>query len=102
MNQDMNQDTTPPVNDQTTEYVQLEQHQDMNQDIKKEVIIMNEKDMRMKLIVEELCASAIKIAHAHIDKELDTVMLREAEKFYNMFLMFEATAGTVTPQERPF
>lgn len=56
----------------------------------------------MKLIIEELCDSSIAIAKAYVGKDLELTMMREAEKFYDMFLMFDAVAGTITPAERPF
>lgn len=55
----------------------------------------------MKLILEELCDSSIAIAKAYVGKDLDMTMMREAEKFYNIFLMFDAVSGTVS-EERPF
>lgn len=60
-------------------------------------------EQKMKsLIKEELCASAIKIAHAHIDKQLDEVLNQEVDKFYAMFLQFENYSEPEPQAERPF
>ena len=63
---------------------------------------MSEKEKMINLLMSELAVSAVEITHAHIGEELAEKLQAEAEKFYNIYLMFDAVAGTVTPQERPF
>lgn len=63
---------------------------------------MNIEQKMKQLIKEELCASAIKIAHAHIDKQLEEVLNQEVDKFYAMFLQFDNYSEPDTQAERPF
>lgn len=62
---------------------------------------MSEKDKMINLLMSELAVSSIEITRAHIGEELAEKLQAEAEKFYNIYLMFDAVAGTVS-EERPF
>ena len=62
---------------------------------------MSEKDKMINLLMSELAVSSVEITRAHIGEELAKKLQAEAEKFYNIFLMFDAVAGTVS-EERPF
>lgn len=55
----------------------------------------------INLLMSELAVSAVEITHAHIGEELAEKLQNEAEKFYNIYLMFDAVGGTVS-EERPF